>query len=99
MRAIRWTLAAVLSVLASAGALPVGNARATASVCSQVSGSASVSGPRHGVAWRAGIEGRTAVFDWLPRRSLRPSRWVAQADAPWLLIITRPLAAHGRCWL
>jgi lipoprotein-anchoring transpeptidase ErfK/SrfK len=105
MCAARRTLVVALSVVVSAGLLPVGSAQATgnagaqASVCSSVLGAAAVSGPGRGVAWRAGIEVRTAVFDRLPLKSLRPSRWVTQADAPWLLVLTRPYAAHGRCWV
>jgi lipoprotein-anchoring transpeptidase ErfK/SrfK len=99
MRATRRPVIAVLTVVASAAALSVGNAQATASVCSKVLASASVSGPRHGVAWRAGIEGRTAVFDRLLGKSLRPSRWLAPTDAPWLLILAHPHAARGRCWV
>jgi hypothetical protein len=105
MCAIRRTLVAVLSVVAPAVALPLGSAQAIgnvgaeASVCSKVLGSASVTGPRHGVAWRAGIEGRTAVFDRLSGKSLRPSRWLAPTDAPWLLILAHPHAAQDRCWV
>jgi lipoprotein-anchoring transpeptidase ErfK/SrfK len=38
------------------------------------------------------------VFDWLPVKSLRPSRWLTQREAQWLLILASPRAAHGRCW-
>jgi hypothetical protein len=105
MCAARRTLVVVVSVVVSAGVLPVGsaqaigNARAEASVCLKVLGSASVGGPRHGVAWRAEIEGPTAVFDWLPVKSLRPSRWLAPTDAPALLVLMRPYVARGRCWV
>jgi lipoprotein-anchoring transpeptidase ErfK/SrfK len=39
------------------------------------------------------------VFDRLPSKSLRPSRWLASTDAPSLLILARPRAANGRCWV
>ena len=42
---------------------------------------------------------RTAVFDRLPGRRLQISSWVAPSDAPWLLVLGRPRAAHGRCWV
>jgi lipoprotein-anchoring transpeptidase ErfK/SrfK len=96
---MRRTVIVVWSVLAFAAALPVGNAQATASVCSQVLGVASVSAPGRTAAWRAGIEGRTAVFDRLPSKSLRPSRWLTSTDATSLLILARPRDADGRCWI
>jgi hypothetical protein len=99
MRGRRRILVVVWSLIASALVLPVGNAQAKDSVCAHVLGGASVRGPAHAVAWRAEIEGRTAVFDRPPGKSLRPARWVAPTDAPWLLILARPHAAHGRCWV
>jgi len=42
---------------------------------------------------------RTAVSDRLPGRRLQISSWVAPSDAPWLLVLGRPRAAHGRCWV
>jgi lipoprotein-anchoring transpeptidase ErfK/SrfK len=53
------------------------------------------------VAWRAGIEARTAVFDRLPggKRLAHPSEWLAPTDAPWVLVITRPHDGVGRCWV
>lgn len=82
----------------SATALAVGNAHASVTVCSSVLGHTAVAGPTNKVAWRAGVETRTEVFYRLPG-SLRPSRWLAPTDAPWLLILSRPRPAHGRCWL
>lgn len=58
-----------------------------------------VRGPGNAVAWRAGLESRTAVLDRLPGQSLRASRWVSPANAPWLLVLSRPHVADGRCWL
>jgi lipoprotein-anchoring transpeptidase ErfK/SrfK len=74
-------------------------AEATTTTCSKLLGQASVAGPTHTVAWRAGVEDRTAVFYRLPGRGLRPSRWLAPTDAPWVLVVARARAAHGRCWL
>jgi len=64
-----------------------------------VLGQAAVAAPTNDVAWRAGIEGRTAALDRLPRRSIRISSWVAPTDAPWLLVTAGPRAADGRCWV
>jgi lipoprotein-anchoring transpeptidase ErfK/SrfK len=100
---MRRTVIVVLSLVASAAALPVGNAQAIgeaqakASVCSKALGS--VSGPGRTVAWRAGIERPTAVFDWLPSKSLRPSHWLTPAEAPWLLVLAGPRTARARCWV
>jgi L,D-transpeptidase catalytic domain len=99
MRATRRTLVVLWSVAASAAALPLGNAQATGSACSNVLGRASVGGPANAVAWRAGIEARTAVFYRLPGKSLRPSRWLTPTDAQWLLVVARARSAHRRCWL
>jgi hypothetical protein len=98
MRSMRRMLVLV-SVLACSFALPVGDAQATFSVCSHAGDGASVGAPTHAVAWRAGIEGRTAVFRWLPVKSLRPSYWLTQTEAQWVLVLTRPFAAQGRCWV
>jgi len=87
------------AVVASVVVLPVGNAQARGSTCSNVLGRASVSGQTHTVAWRAGIEGSTAVFYRLPGQSVRPSRWLAPTDALWLLVVARPRVADDRCWL
>jgi hypothetical protein len=86
-------------VVVFAAALPVGNGDATGFGCTNVLGRASVAGPTRTVAWRAGIEARTAVFYRLPGKSIRPSRWLARTDAPWLLVVARPRVADDRCWL
>jgi lipoprotein-anchoring transpeptidase ErfK/SrfK len=99
MRGARRTLLVVWSVVAAIAVLPVGNAQAKASVCSNVLGRATVTGPGNAVAWRAGLEARTAVFDRLPRKSLRPTAWLAPSDAPWLLVLGRPHAARDRCFV
>ena len=99
MWATRRTLIVGCTVVASAVALPVGMAEAMTTTCSKVLGQASVAAPTRTVAWRAGIEDRTAVFYRLPGRSLRPSRWLASTDAPWVLVVAGARAAHGRCWL
>jgi hypothetical protein len=51
------------------------------------------------VAWRAGIDAFKALFHRLPGPRLRPSRWLAPADASWLLVTARPRVDQGRCWL
>jgi hypothetical protein len=91
--------ALAVCLVASAAVLPIGNARAIASACSHVAGHPMPSGPTTTGAWRAGIDGRTAVFDRLPGQSMHVSSWVAPSDAPWLLILARPRAAIGRCWV
>ena len=87
------------AVVALGSVLPVATANATASTCSTVLGAAAVTGPTRAIAWRAGIEARTAMFYRVPGKRLRPSRWLAPADAPWLLVLSRPRAADHRCWL
>ena len=86
-------------VVASAAALPVANAKARGFGCADVPGRASVTGPTRTVAWQAEIEAPTAVLDRLPGKSVRPSRWVAPADAPSLLVLSRAAVADNRCWL
>jgi lipoprotein-anchoring transpeptidase ErfK/SrfK len=90
-----WCVVAYLAVLG------VGSAGATDSVCSAVPGALSVHAPTNAVAWRAGIEMQTAVFDRLPAgRSLgHPSTWLTQSDAPWLLVLSRAHPGAGRCWV
>src|ERR1700752_3290403 len=98
MRAMR-TLAVALTVVSSAAVLPVTTAAAKGTTCSTVLGRASVGGPTNSAAWRAGVERRTAVFARPPGNRLRPSRWLAPTDAPWLLVIARARAADRRCWI
>ncbi len=86
-------------VVASAVALPVANAEATAFACANVLGRASVAGPTRTVAWRAEIKTSTAIFDHLPGNNLRPSRWLSPTNALWLLVVARPRVADNRCWL
>jgi lipoprotein-anchoring transpeptidase ErfK/SrfK len=83
----------------SAAVLSAGNAEATGSGCANVLGRASVAGPARAVAWRAGLEARTAVFYRLPEKRLRPSRWLTPTNALWLLVVARPRVADDRCWL
>lgn len=90
--------ALAVCVVWSAAVLSVGDAQASVTACSSVLGHTSVAGPTNAVAWRAGVEMRTAVFS-RPPGSLHPSQWLAPTDAPWLLVLARPRAAHGRCWL
>jgi lipoprotein-anchoring transpeptidase ErfK/SrfK len=42
---------------------------------------------------------RTAVFESAPGKRMHISGWVAPSNAPWLLILARPHAADGRCWV
>jgi hypothetical protein len=99
MRAMRRVLVLVWCVVASGAVLGVGNAWATSSGCSSVP--VSVDGVTKAVAWRAGLQMPTAVFDTLPsgKRLAHPSEWVAPRDAPWLLVISRPHSGVGRCWV
>lgn len=76
-----------------------GSAQAATSICTKALGRAHVSGPTNSVAWRAGIEGRTAVLDRLPGKHWQPSDWISPTDAPWVMVIARPRAADNRCWL
>lgn len=93
MRPAHRTLAVLCSAVASAAVLPVANAQASGSACPRAAA------PGDRVAWRAGVTARTAVFDRVPTKASRPSRRVAPADAPWLLILARPRAADHRCWV
>src|SRR5262249_43751591 len=99
MRATRRMFLLAVWLAASVFVLPVGSARASAKACSTVLGHERVAGPAAAVAWRAGLETRTAVLDRLPRRSVHISSWVSPSDAPWLLVLARPRVAHGRCWV
>jgi lipoprotein-anchoring transpeptidase ErfK/SrfK len=101
MRATRPTLLMVLASLTlSAAAVPVATAaQAAPAGCSSILGNATVGGPASAVAWRAGLEIRTAVYSRLPGNKLRPTRWVSPSDAPWLLVVGRARAAADRCWI
>jgi lipoprotein-anchoring transpeptidase ErfK/SrfK len=98
---MRRTLFVVWAVVAFAAGLHVGTARAADpdSVCSKVLGREAVAAPTNTLAWRAGVEGITAVLDRLPGRSLHISRWLGPNDAPWLLVTSRPRVADRRCWV
>ncbi len=105
MSTARLALVVVCVLVVSAVALPVGGAHATSktnaagSVCANVLGRARVTGPVRTVAWRAEIDGPTAVFYRLSAKRLRPSRWLSPTDALWLLVLARPRGDDGRCWL
>lgn len=86
-----------ISVGACVVASSPAGAAATARPCSHIP--PSVAGPSNTMAWRAAVLGRTAVFYDLPGKRLRPSRWLARGDAPWMLALARPRASDGRCWL
>jgi lipoprotein-anchoring transpeptidase ErfK/SrfK len=96
---MRRTLLTVCCVAALTLVLSVASADAKNTACSGVLGHARVTDPTKAVAWRAGIETRTAVLYRLPGRSLRASRWMAPSEAPWVLIVARPRVADRRCWL
>jgi lipoprotein-anchoring transpeptidase ErfK/SrfK len=96
----RWrTFVVMWFVLVSAALIPAGNAKAVGFACTNVLGRASVAGPARTVAWRAGIQTRTAVFYHLPGDGVRPSHWLAPTDALWLLVVSRPRVADGLCWV
>lgn len=99
MSAKRVMLVLAVCLIASAAVPQGGDAQAIASLCSQVIRHATVSGPTKTVAWRAGIDSRTAVLGRLPGQRLQISSWVAPSNAPWLLILAHPRAADGRCWV
>ena len=84
---------------AAAGRAEVAGAAGTP--CARVSGAgrAAVSGPGKEGAWRAGLDGSTAVFATTPAGRPRVTGRLARTDAPWLMVIARPHAADGRCWL
>jgi lipoprotein-anchoring transpeptidase ErfK/SrfK len=86
-------------LLAAAAALPVAGARAEDSACASLPDVASVAAPGRAVAWRAGIEARTAVFSRLPGTTASPSRSLSPNDAPALLVVGRPREGADRCWL
>ena len=93
------TLIVVWCVVVPAALGWAGSARAATSVCARALGGAQVSGPTDATAWRAGIEGRTAVLDRLPGKHWQPSNWISPADAPWVMVVARPHVADRRCWL
>jgi lipoprotein-anchoring transpeptidase ErfK/SrfK len=62
-------------------------------------GTTSVSGPTHAVAWRVAIEASRAVFSSLPGKSTHITDWLTPTNAAWLMVIARPRAARGRCWV
>jgi L,D-transpeptidase catalytic domain len=95
----RMFILVVCVVAAWVTVLPIGRARASASVCSRVLGDARVAGPTSTVALKVGLQSRIGVFNQLPGKRLRPSTWVTPTNAPSLLVIARPQSADGRCWL
>lgn len=92
-------MVALWSVTAFAAVVPVGNAEATDSTCLNVPGRTSVASPTRSTAWRAGLQGRAAVFYRLPGKRRVPSRWLAREEAPEVLVLGRPRASDHRCWL
>src|SRR6516164_4752062 len=99
MWAARRTFLMVLGAAVCLTFVPTASADANDIVCASVLGKAAARGPTNAVAWRVGIEPRTPVFYRLPGKRLRPSRWLGQTDARWLLVVGRPRAADSGCWL
>jgi lipoprotein-anchoring transpeptidase ErfK/SrfK len=99
MRTTGRILVVVWSAVTCAALGSVGTARAADSVCANALGRAHVSAPTNTAAWRAGIEGRTAVLNQLPGKHWQPSQWISPSDAPWVMVIARPHVADRRCWL
>jgi lipoprotein-anchoring transpeptidase ErfK/SrfK len=86
--------AAALSALATALWAP--GAAAAAVGCSDGPATKAVVGhPTDEVAWRAGLEGRTAVY--ARGASRRPQAWLDFSEAPWLLVIGAEPMSGGRC--
>jgi lipoprotein-anchoring transpeptidase ErfK/SrfK len=86
--------AAALLVLA-----PAASARAQATACAGARAGTNVRGPTNTLSWSARIEGRTAVYDRLPGPRPHVSRWLDQEDALAVLVVGRPRASAGGCWL
>jgi lipoprotein-anchoring transpeptidase ErfK/SrfK len=83
--------------LAAGGGYPP-PAGAAAAGCSRGAATPSVVGdPTDALTWRAGLEGRTAVY--AQPASLRPRAWVDFSQAPWLLILGAAPLPDGRCML
>jgi lipoprotein-anchoring transpeptidase ErfK/SrfK len=99
MGSTRTGLVLAWCLVSSAALASIANARPAESACATALGRAHVSAPTHTVAWRAGIEARTAVLDHLPGKHWQPSAWISPKDAPWVLVIARPHVADHRCWL
>jgi hypothetical protein len=87
------------SVAACLAVPPIVTADANDTACLRVLGHAIGAAPANALAWRAGVEARTAVFYRLPGTSLRPSRWTAPADGPWLPVVGGARGADDRCWV
>jgi lipoprotein-anchoring transpeptidase ErfK/SrfK len=96
MTTARKAVVAACSVLAATAVLPAAGARAADSPCATLPRTAV---PGRAVAWRAGIEARTAVFARLPAETVRPARSLSPNDAPFVLVVGPPRDAAGRCWL
>ena len=95
MRTARRILIVACAVAASGAARPIPSAQGAETACSHLQGAA----PGRLFAWRAEVEGRTAVYDRLPGTGAHPSRRLSLRDAPWLLVLSRPHVSGARCWL
>jgi lipoprotein-anchoring transpeptidase ErfK/SrfK len=99
MRTTGRILVVAWCVVTCAALWSVDSAQAATSPCASALGRAHVSAPTNTAAWRAGIEGRTAVLNQLPGKHWQPSQWISPTAAPWVLVISRPHVADHRCWL
>jgi lipoprotein-anchoring transpeptidase ErfK/SrfK len=101
MRMTLRTLAPVVACLAAFATLvPAARASAGRSACAvALANTADVGGPTGAVAWRAGLEMRTAVYGRLPGSTRKVSRWIGPTNAPSLLVVGRPRASGHRCWV
>ena len=83
----------VLAVVSSAG-----GAQARKAGCSTVARAAQIGAPAT-AAWRVAIQASVPVFKNLSSAPVHAWRRVAPAEAPWLLVLSRPRSAFGACWL
>jgi lipoprotein-anchoring transpeptidase ErfK/SrfK len=91
----RAALGAAALVAVAFGISP-GAARAAVIGCSGGAATRAALGrPTDRLAWRAGLEGRTAVYD--QPGSAKRSAWVYFSEAPWLLVIGADRLSDGTC--
>jgi lipoprotein-anchoring transpeptidase ErfK/SrfK len=90
--------ALVVAGLLALVAYPEPPAHAAGIGCSEgVATTSAVGEPTDALAWRAGLEGRTAVYD--RPGSPRPGAWVDFSQSPWVLILAADLGPNGECML
>jgi len=98
MSAARRILLVGLACLAAFAVVAPASGAAAAGI-DPCAGMTAVSPPRSVIAWRVGIEARTALFYRLPGPRLKPSRWIGPNAGSWMLVLGHARAADGRCWL